>query len=504
MRVAIGRLSQESNTFVPFKSTLATFEANGFYRGEAMLEAYGKARIAVPAFIDVLKGAGAEIVPLLATQAGASGPVERASFDLMVNEMALRLSRAGPVDAVLLALHGALVVEDEPDGDAEIIARVRSVLPQGTPIGVALDLHGHITPKMLQPDVFYIGYREYPHIDIYETGERVAQQMLGVLAGGVRPVMAMAKRPLLVSPVKARTTVAPLDRIVAEARRLEGDGGILHASLFPVQPWLDIPDLGFAVLVCADGDVAAAERTAEHLADLAWAARDEFEPDLVPLGEAIRIGLAGEGLTVVGDVGDAPSGGTMAEHTGVLCALLAAGAERAGRLTYLTLCDAEAAAQAAAAGPGHEVTLALGHKRAREGMPLTVSGTVKCITDGRFVMGDAGARGSEMALGLCAVLAIGDLRVAIRSVPANEWDTGTFTSVGLDLRRAALAFVKSPSHYRVSYAPLAARVLAADTPGATCGNMRKLRFTRVTRPLYPLDIVNADPEGRKAAREARA
>ncbi|MGH7068516.1 MAG: M81 family metallopeptidase, partial [Acetobacteraceae bacterium] len=318
MRVAIGRLSQESNTFVPFKSTLATFEANGFYRGEAMLEAYGKARIAVPAFIDVLKGAGAEIVPLLATQAGASGPVERASFDLMVNEMALRLSRAGPVDAVLLALHGALVVEDEPDGDAEIIARVRSVLPQGTPIGVALDLHGHITPKMLQPDVFYIGYREYPHIDIYETGERVAQQMLGVLAGGVRPVMAMAKRPLLVSPVKARTTVAPLDRIVAEARRLEGDGGILHASLFPVQPWLDIPDLGFAVLVSADGDAAAAERAAQHLAALAWAARDEFEPDLVPLGEAIRIGLAGEGLTVVGDVGDAPSGGTMAEHTGVL------------------------------------------------------------------------------------------------------------------------------------------------------------------------------------------
>ena len=94
--------------------------------------------------------------------------------------------------------------------------------------------------------------------------------------------------------------------------------------------------------------------------------------------------------------------------------------------------------------------------------------------------------------------------IAIRSRPGYEWDTGTFTSVGLDLRRAALVFVKSPSHYRVSYGPHAARVLAADTPGATCGNMRKLRFTRVTRPLYPLDIINSDPARNDGAMGATA
>jgi microcystin degradation protein MlrC len=63
-----------------------------------------------------------------------------------------------------------------------------------------------------------------------------------------------------------------------------------------------------------------------------------------------------------------------------------------------------------------------------------------------------------------------------------------FTSVGLPLRQAALIFVKSSSHFRVSFAPHADRILAADTPGATAGNMRRLRFRNVTRPLYPVDF----------------
>ncbi len=90
-------------------------------------------------------------------------------------------------------------------------------------------------------------------------------------------------------------------------------------------------------------------------------------------------------------------------------------------------------------------------------------------------------------MGITAVLAVGALRLAIRSLPGMEWDTGIYTSVGLDLREAALVFVKSPSHFRVSFGPHATRVLVADTPGATCANMRRLQFAHVTRPLWPLD-----------------
>ena len=488
MRVAVGSLMQETNTFVPFSTTLETFAAHYVRRGREVIDGYGAARVEVPAFLAVLAEADIEAVPLIAAHALSGGPVTRAAFETLLGEMIEDLRAAGPVDGVLLALHGAMAVEDNPDAEGEILDRIAAVLPTGTPIGVSLDLHGHITPRMLRPDTFLIGYREYPHIDMYETGERVAQLMVDVLHGRRRPVMALAKRPMIVSPVKARTGIEPLAGIREAGRQMERDGAVLAISLFPVQPWLDVPDLGFAALVCADGSVEAAQNAANRLADLAWAARHEFDPELTPLDEAIRIGLAEEGTTVVGDAGDAPSGGAAADNVAVLSALLAAGADRSGRLSYLTLNDAAAAAEAARAGPGTEITLSVGHRiSTADGQPVAISGRVRTISDGAYVMHDRGAEGAETHQGLTVVVAIGDIRLVLRSHPAFEWDTGLYFAFGLDIRHAALVFVKSPAHFRTSYEPYAARLFIADTPGPTCPNMRRLKFSQATRPLFPLD-----------------
>lgn len=492
MRIAIGSLMQETNTFAPVRATVETFRAMYLHRGEAMLTGFGSARVEVPGFLDVLRSAGVEPVPLLAAHAGSSGPVLRSDFGCLLDEMADRLMQAGPVDGLLLALHGAMVVEDEPDAESEIIARLRAVLPPGTPVGVSLDLHGHITAAMLQPDTVLIGYRNYPHTDMFETGQRVARLLLDMVRTGSPPAMALAKCPMLVSPVAARSDSGALRDLLAQARRHEAEGAVLHASLFPVQPWLDVPGLGFAALACA-ATPAAAENVARHLAELAWAARDAFEPDLMPLDDAIRTGLAASGLTVVGDGGDAPSSGAAADNAGVLRALLAAGADLAPRLTYLTLVDPAAVYGADTAGIGATVTLRVGHTRTSDGIPVRVTGTVRTLTDGTFAMHDPGAEGGTAQMGPTAVLAIGSLRLALRSRPTFEWDTGIYTSVGLDLRDAGMVFVKSPSHFRMSYGPHAARIIAADTPGAACGNMRRLALRRATRPLHPFDDVAPRP-----------
>ena len=490
MRIAIAEMKQETNSFVAFDTTIETFRDQYLFRGNEMLTKYGAQRSEVPGMLDVLRAAGVTPVPLLGTLALASGPVTRECFEALLGEIVARLRDAGPVDGVLLALHGAMVVADEPDSESEILERVRAVLPARIPIVVTLDLHGHITQRMIQPNVAYIGYREYPHIDMYETGARGAQLLLDWLGGRVRPVMAVAKRHMVMSPDAARTTTPPLADVVAAGRAMEAAGQVLHVSLFPVQPWMDVPDLGFAALVCADGDAAAAQAAAEGLAEMTWRRRAEFEPDLTPLEEVIRIGLSSEGLTVASDAGDTPSGGAAADSTVVLRALLAAGADRAGRLTYITMCDAAAAVEAAGAGVGRTVTLAVGHKRSHDGVPLDVTGIVRVISDGNYVFSGAGASGMPGAMGLTVVLAIGDIRLNLRSIPHLEWDLGVHESVGLDPRRAALIFVKSPSHFRVSYTPIAARVLIADTPGPTCANMRRIPFAKVTRPFYPMDLVN--------------
>jgi microcystin degradation protein MlrC len=488
MRIAVGQICQESNSFAPRPTTLETFEAVHLWRGEQLLSAFGNARIEIPGFLSVLQRAGVEPVPLVAAHALAGGVVTRAAFENLMSEMETRLAQGGKIDAVLLSLHGAMCLEDEPDAESEIIERVARALPPGTPIGVSLDLHGHMTPRMLQPNVFYIGYREFPHIDIFETAVRVAETMLGVLGGKLSPRMALAKRPMIVSPSKARTVEDPLQSIVAVARSMEAAGEVLHASFFPVQPWLDVPNLGFAVLVCADGDEAQAQRAADKLADLVWAKRHEFDPDLVSLEQAIDTGLREEGTTVVADSGDAPGGGSAADNVGVLKALIEAGADRSDRLSYLTMCDAEAANICASAGVGAALSLDVGHKISRnDGVPLRIQCRVRTISDGSFIMLDAGARGMQINQGLTVVVSIGGIRLVIRSVPALEWDTGIFTAFGLRMEEAALVFVKSPSHFRVAFAPHARRVLLGDTPGPTCANMRRLEFRNVTRPLFPLD-----------------
>jgi microcystin degradation protein MlrC len=489
MRIALAEFKQETNTFVPFTTTVKTFEEQYFHRGADMLAAFGKARLEIPGALEAIKEAGAEPVPLLATMAMASGTVERKSFDILMGEIEERLKAAGPVDGVFLSLHGAMIIEDEPDAESEIVRRVRACLRPGTPITVSLDLHGHITAAMLQPDVAYIGYREFPHIDMYETGYRCARLLIDWINGKVKPVMALSKRHMVFSPDSARTTVPPLADIVAEGRAMEARGEVLHVSLFPVQPWIDTPDLGFAALVCGENQETA-QKAADRLARMAWDRRTEFEPDVTPLEDIIRIGLTSPGLTVASDSGDTPSGGAAADSTAVLSALLQAGADRCERISICTICDAEATAEAARAGVGKTVTLKVGHKRSGLGDPLTVTGKVKAITDGTYIVEGPGGNGMAGEMGLTAVLAIGSIRLNLRSIPHFEWDLGIHHSVGLDPASAALVFVRSPSHFRVSYAPIAARIFLADTPGPTCVNMRRIPFTRVTRPFYPLDLVN--------------
>jgi microcystin degradation protein MlrC len=192
----------------------------------------------------------------------------------------------------------------------------------------------------------------------------------------------------------------------------------------------------------------------------------------------------------VSDAGDAPTGGSAADSAAVLKALLAAGADKATRLSLITLCDPEAVEAARMAGEGATLTLRLGHAFSkRDGEPVDVTGVVLSLSDGAYRMVDGGPNGLAMSMGPTAVIAIGAIRVLVRSLPSLEWDRAMFTSQGLVLEAAALVFVKSPSHFRQSFGPIAARVLAANTPGPTAPDMRRIPFTRVTRPLYPLDPI---------------
>jgi len=437
----------------------------------------------------VLAERAATPVPLIAARAGSGGPLRHDAFEVLLDDLLARLRAALPVDAVLLSLHGALVLDDHPDGDGLVLRAVRNLIGPDVPVAASLDLHAHVTPEMVANADILLGFKKYPHTDMYETGARTARLLLARLDGHARPVMAMAKRHMLVSPVSATTEMPPFQDLMNQTTALETDGRILAGSLFPVQPWLDVPDLGFAAVVVTDRDPMTARSVAEELCEEAWRRRAEFAPKLPSLDEAVRCALgAARGPVVIGDSGDAPSGGSAGDSTAVLRTLLAHGADRSGRTALLTLVDAPAVQAAHAAGVGTQITMRLGHTVSRDqGSPLTVVGRVCVLGDGEYTMTGPGMTGVTMHMGRTAVLAVGGIRVVLMERPTSEWDPALYRSVGQEPSQMDVVFVKSPSHFRVAYRPLAATLIIAESPGANCCDMTKLRFRHVTRPLYPLE-----------------
>ena len=488
MRIAIGSLMHESNTFVATLTTKQDFASYLLCYDADLFSTFASTPSEIGRFLDVLQEHGISIIPTLAANAMAGGPVQQGDFDHLLGDLTTRLRAALPVDGVLLALHGAMSTEQHPDAETEILKAVRHIVGTNVPIAASLDLHGHITPSMLEYADILVGYQNYPHTDMFATGKRTAEYLLAMLAGQLNPTMALHKLPMIVSPVNARTEMQPLQAIVERARAIEADGSVLQVSLFPVQPWLDVPDLGFAVLVLAHDDDQAAQNTAQEIGQLVWDQRGHFEPDLVPLNDAIKMAHAEKsGVTIVGDAGDAPTGGAAADQIEILNALLHLRADQFPRQTYLTLNAPLAAKQAHTQGLGSTITAAVGHHISiNDGEPLTITGEVLTLSDGNHF---ADSMGVTVQMGLSAVLEIGSIRLCVRSIPSMEWDPAMYTSLGLDIRQAGLVFVKSPTHFRASFGALADRIVIADTAGATCPNMRRLHFEHVTRPLYPLDDI---------------
>ena len=193
MRIAVAQILQETNTFSPIPTTLETFRRYYYLKGEKMLDGLEGQRIEIPGILAVLRSSNAQVVPLIATSACASGTLTRETYETIVGDLMERLKGAGKLDGVILALHGAMAAEGEDDPDGAIIEMVRKEVGPDVPIGVSFDLHALVTRRMLQPNTFLLGYKEYPHIDMFETGERIAQLMLDKLAGKKKPVMSLVK-----------------------------------------------------------------------------------------------------------------------------------------------------------------------------------------------------------------------------------------------------------------------------------------------------------------------
>jgi microcystin degradation protein MlrC len=493
MRIAVGQVCQETNTFNPLLTTRRNFEDFGVFRGAELVERMVDTN-ELGGFIQSLRAwpEAPEVVGLVRLWAWPSGPATRETAEWLVGSVVESLWKSLPVDAVLLALHGALVGDGMPDVEGELLQAVRRILGPSKPLVATLDLHANVTERMATAADALVLFHTAPHIDVFETGQRGARVLRRILVEGARPVTAFQKLPLVVPAERANTQdPESVSHGLRQALQgLEAQPGVLCAGLATVQPWLDIPDLGSAVVVVTDGDAARARSGCARLAADVWRRRREYLPELTPLADAVRAAHDNaDGLVVLSDSADATTSGAPGDSTWLLGELLKYDWPRPA---LVTLVAPEVVALARGRGVGRELTASVGGVRDRRfSEPLALTARVERLFEARFVLSGHLARNLPVDMGPSAILRHGNVHVVVTSRSGPHFAPELFQVAGLDPFAASVLVAKSPCGFRAAYAPRAKRILVVQAPGCAPPDFYRYEYCHIPRPLWPWDEVAA-------------
>src|SRR6202045_620372 len=388
-RIAVGGFLHETNTFAPTKATYDDFVHGGGWptmaQGADVLKTMRNINVGLAGFIKQADTQGWEMVPTISCGASPSAHVTRDAYERIVKVIVDDIKAAGPLDALYLDLHGAMVTEHLDDGEGEIVKRVRQVIGKDLPLVASLDLHANVTPEMVEHADALIAYRTYPHVDMAETGRAAARHLALLLQTKQRFAKAFRQLPFLIPISWQCTNDQPTKGIYEKLAALQSDA-VPTLSFAPGFPAADFPDCGATVFAYgrtqADADAAADSITAlveSHESDFGGRI---YTPD-EGVRHAMELARRASKPIVIADTQDNPGAGGDSDTTGMLRALVRNGATRAA---IGVIVDPESAKAAHMAGQGQTVTLALGGKSGIPGdAPLKETFVVEALSDGRFV-----------------------------------------------------------------------------------------------------------------------
>ncbi|MET4698165.1 microcystin degradation protein MlrC [Constrictibacter sp. MBR-5] len=503
MRIAIGGFHHETNTFAPTKAGYEDFARAagwpGLSRGAELIPAITGINIPSDGFVKVARAAGHDLVPLVWCNASPSAHVTEDAYERIAGMMLQDLAAAGRVDAVYLDLHGAMVPEHLEDGEGELIRRVRGLVGPDVIIVGSLDLHANVTPQMIDGADLLDAYRTYPHIDMSETGARVAHILERIFAEG-RPAKSFRQLDFLI-PINWQCTM--IEPAASLYRRLASlaTGKVFGVSFTPGFPPADIHHCGPAVFAYG-ADQAAADSAANTLASAVEGREGDFagrcwQPDEA-VAEARSRAATATRPVILADTQDNPGGGGDGDTTGVLAALVRAGAE--GAVLGL-LVDPAVAEQAHAAGEGATIEASLGGKSGVAGdAPLVGRYRVEKLGSGQFTGTGPFYGGSRMNLGPMALLrceAAPGVRVVLCCRKVQAADQAMFRHLGVEPAATKILALKSSVHFRADFEPIAEDILVVLAPGPVVALPADLPYVNL-RPgvrLGPLGVPFAPRQG---------
>lgn len=491
-RILILEFRQETNTFNPVVSQLSDFNDGKAFVGESVLQSRLRVASAVHGAVTAITEAGGEYFGTVFMAAASGGRVSDQAFAYL-QEQVTQFAAAGEFDAIFASLHGATCTESCDDACGELAQLLRKLA--GTkPVAASFDLHANITEKVLKNLDVICGYQSYPHRDLYESGYRAGKLCMDMLAGG-RFSMASASVPMLIPPAGYTSDEGAFAELMNWGKELMAQGKILDFTLFPVQPWLDIPEIISRTVVIARDDATAldyAAQMAQKLCDL----RDEAQPELMTVDQVID--LAEQNQTgkpvIVSEFADSPNGGCVGDSPVIPMRVL----ERGSKVkTCVFVRDPEAVAQAFRVGIGGTATFRVGAAFTPDMPgPLVAEGRVRSLHDGTFMLEGPANRGTLSFLGLSAVVSFGNVDILLTNFGGNSGDPQHFRHFGIEPGLYDLVVVKANTSFRLPYSKISPLIVCADTPGAGAADLCRFTWKKLPQGMYPMvaDIAPNAPQ----------
>jgi microcystin degradation protein MlrC len=482
-RIAVGGFLHETNTFAPTRAGYADFVHGGGWpamtQGADVLKTMRNINVGLAGFVGEAETQGWELVPTIFAAASPSAHVTEDAYERIAGVMVDGIRNAGPLDAVYLDLHGAMVAEHLDDGEGEILARVRGVIGNDLPLVVSLDLHANVTPEMVERADALIAYRTYPHVDMADTGRAAARHLAQLLKTKKKLAKAFRQLPFLIPISWQCSSDQPARGIYHKLAAMQNDV-VPTLSFCPGFPAADFFHCGPSVFAYGVTQ-ADADRAADKLVALIESHENDFDGRIYSPDEGVRLAMelatTASKPVIIADTQDNPGAGGDSDTTGMLRALVR---NKATRAAIGAIYDPASASAAHSAGVGATVTLALGGTSGIPGdAPYEETFVVEKLSDGQFVASGPYYGGRDMDMGPSAALRIGDVRVVVSSHKAQLADQSMFRYVGIEPTAQAILVNKSSVHFRADFEPIAAKLLICAAPGAMPADSSALPWTKL-------------------------
>ena len=485
MRILIAGFNLESVTFLPNPTTLDEFERVA-KRGEDLLSSFENTNTVPGGFIKACKNDNVELVPLVYSEVGAAASATDEAFDHFVNEIAGGIrAELYNLDAVLLGLHGALVTENGRT-DLDFVSEIQKQIGSDLPFGVAFDLHGNLDPSFVDYAEVLSAYRESPHIDMGETGERVGKILIAKLRGKVNPKTVIQKVPITLPSIFTATKVAPLCDVMTEARRQEElYANILDCSVVMGFAYADVFQIGISLIVTSKNDPDASKKVIEYMSKLIWDMRESLYPkDSVfnvrnGLRKALEIKKNDKKPAVILEHAD-----RMNDSTYVLQELVKTSNKRVA-VPYFW--DPQAAKIAHSAGMGSHILLEVGGKSSsKAGQTLTIEVEVIWTGQPQFQMGGLMGKGRPVELGITAIVKIKNILIWLISANISAINLDPFEQFGMSHLDFDLVLLRSKTHFRAVWEKESCGIVIVDTPDWGPALLDTLSYKHARKGVFPI------------------